>query len=270
VAAPLSVLPSALGAYPDHPAALARLRGFRARLHACCTHRGRADGPGRCAAERPRARVVAAAAEPGAGPPARLGQHLRRAGPWSHRRRAAARAARRLSASRRPAGVRRGRDRLAALRRRVLPGAWPVLSPLPPLGRGSRLWAAGRFQWIAQVSFDHECWTAPVDAQRLHPLDDTDHTAASQIRALLGRLPADGPVPWFVCDAGYDSAQLTLDLADVGVVVLVRLRSDRCFYADPPPRPPGARGPAAPPRRQFQLRRPDHLADPDRQPHHQR
>jgi hypothetical protein len=39
VAAPLSVLPSALPAYPDPAAALARLRGFRAELHACCTRR---------------------------------------------------------------------------------------------------------------------------------------------------------------------------------------------------------------------------------------
>jgi hypothetical protein len=45
-----------------------------------------------------------------------------------------------------------------------------------------------------------------------------------------------------VFDGGYDSAQLTLDLADLPIVVLVRLRSDRCFYADPPPRPPGATG----------------------------
>jgi hypothetical protein len=73
-------------------------------------------------------------------------------------------------------------------------------------------------------------------------LDDTDQHAAHQVRALLGRLPAGGPVPWFVFDAGYDSAQLSLDLADLPVVVLVRLRSDRCFYADPPPRPPGAGG----------------------------
>jgi hypothetical protein len=49
-----------------------------------------------------------------------------------------------------------------------------------------------------------------VDARRLHPLDDTDQTAAAQIRALLARLPAGGSVPLFVFDAGYDSAQLTL------------------------------------------------------------
>jgi DDE superfamily endonuclease len=98
------------------------------------------------------------------------------------------------------------------------------------------------FQWITQLSFDRDSWTAPVDARRLHPLDDTDQTAAAQIRALLARLPAGGPVPWFVFDGGYDSAQLTLDLAEVPVAVLVRLRSDRCFYADPPPRPSGATG----------------------------
>jgi hypothetical protein len=66
-------------------------------------------------------------------------------------------------------------------------------------------------------------------------LDDTDHQAALQVRALLARLPADEAVPLFVFDAGYDSAQLTLDLAEQRAMVLVRLRADRCFYADPPP-----------------------------------
>ncbi len=97
-------------------------------------------------------------------------------------------------------------------------------------------------QWIAQLSFDRDSWTAPVDARRLHPLEGTDQTAASQIRALLGRLPAGGSAPLFVLDGGYDSAQLTLDLAAERATVLVRLRSDRCFYADPPPRAPGSTG----------------------------
>ncbi len=76
----------------------------------------------------------------------------------------------------------------------------------------------------------------------MHPLDDTDQQAAVQVRALLGRLPTGGLVPLFVFDGGYDSAQLTLDLAEQRVAVLVRLRSDRCFYADPPPRVPGSTG----------------------------
>jgi hypothetical protein len=107
---------------------------------------------------------------------------------------------------------------------------------------GQPIIAGWAFQWIAQLGFERDSWTAPVDARRLHPLDDTDHTAAVQVRTLLERLPAGGSVPWFVFDGGYDSAQLSLDLAEVPVAVLVRLRADRCFYADPPPRPPGSTG----------------------------
>jgi hypothetical protein len=102
--------------------------------------------------------------------------------------------------------------------------------------------AGWAWQWIAQVSLQRDSWTAPVDAHRLHPLDDTDQTAAAQIRALLARLPASEAVPLVVFDAGDDSAQLTLDLAEAPVTVLVRLRADRCFYADPPAPPPGKTG----------------------------
>jgi hypothetical protein len=100
---------------------------------------------------------------------------------------------------------------------------------------GQPIIAGWAWQWIAQVSFDRDSWTAPVDAARLHPLDDTDQQAARQIRALLARLPAGEAVPLFVFDGGYDSAQLTLDLAEQRATVLVRLRADRCFYGDPPP-----------------------------------
>jgi hypothetical protein len=57
-------------------------------------------------------------------------------------------------------------------------------------------------QWIAGLSFARDSWTAPVDARRLHPLDDTDRTATAQVRALLGRLDAGGRVPLFVFDGG--------------------------------------------------------------------
>jgi hypothetical protein len=100
---------------------------------------------------------------------------------------------------------------------------------------GQPIIAGWAFQWIAQLGLERDSWTAPVDARRLHPLDDTDHTAAVQVRELLERLPASDQPPLFVFDGGYDSAQLTLDLANAPAAVLVRLRSDRCFYADPPP-----------------------------------
>jgi hypothetical protein len=106
---------------------------------------------------------------------------------------------------------------------------------------GQPIVAGWAYQWICQLSFDRDSWTAPVDAARLHPSDDTDQTAAAQVRALLERLPA-GAVPLFVFDAGYDSAQLSLDLAEAPVAVLVRLRAGRCFYADPPAPAPGRTG----------------------------
>lgn len=242
MAAPWSVHPSGLPAHPDGSAALARLQAFRAGLHACCSRRADALVD------------LADALLSAPGPVTSLPQLSLEA---AHRRgwgsTYAALACGRIDPE-------RLRELLA---RHPLAGGQPIYavdvttwprcdaecSPARGLyyhpsrhSAGQPIVAGWAFQWICQLGFARDSWTAPVDARRLHPLDDTDHTAAVQIRALLGRLPAGRPVPWFVFDAGYDSAQLTLDLADAGVVVLVRLRSDRCFYHDPPPRPPGARG----------------------------
>src|SRR5215216_1090672 len=149
--------------------------------------------PRRCAV-RARRRVVvrpggpvAAAPEPGAGLSARLGQRLRRLGPRPHRRRAAARPAGRLAAGRRPAGVRGRCHDLAALRRRMLAKPWLLLPSLAPLGRPADRRRLG-VSVDRAAGLDRDSWTAPVDARRLHPLDDTDQTAAGQIRALVGRL----------------------------------------------------------------------------------
>jgi hypothetical protein len=99
----------------------------------------------------------------------------------------------------------------------VLACARLLLSPLyyhpSRHSAGQPIIAGWAFQWIAQLSFARDSWTAPVDACRLHPLEDTDLQAARQIRALLARLPTGEAVPLFVFDAGYDSAQLILDLA---------------------------------------------------------
>jgi DDE superfamily endonuclease len=70
------------------------------------------------------------------------------------------------------------------------------------------------------------------------PVATPTQVAAAQIWELVERLPANGPVPLFVFDAGYDPEALARELAELDgqqVAVLVRLRSDRCFYADPPP-----------------------------------
>jgi hypothetical protein len=94
-------------------------------------------------------------------------------------------------------------------------------------------WAS---QWIAQLSFARDSWTAPVDGQRGHPLQDANVTAVEQIKAGVARCSTDDPtIPLFVFDAGYDPVKLALGLAETPAALLVRLRSDRCFYADPDP-----------------------------------
>src|SRR5947208_1181405 len=80
------------------------------------------------------------------------------------------------------------------------------------LGRSA---AGGSYGWLAQVTFTHDSWTAALDVRRVAPTDDAHAVAAEQIRALLGRLSADGPVPLCVFDAGYDSLKLARALGDL-------------------------------------------------------
>jgi hypothetical protein len=108
---------------------------------------------------------------------------------------------------------------------------------------GQPIVAGWAYQWLAQLSFTRDSWTTPLDVRRVHPTENANTIAAEQIQGLVSRLPA-GRVPLFVFDAGYDSAQLTQALAEASVATLVRLRADRCFYADPPlgrPSPKGGR-----------------------------
>jgi hypothetical protein len=107
---------------------------------------------------------------------------------------------------------------------------------------GQPIVAGWCYSWIAQLTPARDSWTAPIDVRRLRPGEDLGQATAAQVRALTERLGATGTVPLFVFDAGYDPIALTVDLADVAVAVLVRIRSDRVFYADPGARPPGQLG----------------------------
>lgn len=107
---------------------------------------------------------------------------------------------------------------------------------------GQPIVAGWAFQWIAQLGFTRDSWTAPVDVERIPPTDDATRATVVQLHRLVDLLPADGEVPMFVLDAGYDSAGLSYGLADVRAQVLVRVRDDRVFYADPASRAPGTRG----------------------------
>ena len=102
---------------------------------------------------------------------------------------------------------------------------------------GQPIVAGWSYQWISELSWAPDSWTAPVDAMRIPP--DTDATSATieQIRRLVGLLPKEGEMPLFVLDAGYDPIAIGHDLAGERIEVLCRIRDDRVFYTDPPPRP---------------------------------
>ena len=102
--------------------------------------------------------------------------------------------------------------------------------------------AGWAYQWLAQLSFDRDSWTAPLDVRRVHPRENAHTVAVEQITALMARRPASATAPLFVLDTSYDSAHLTQTLAETSVAILVRLRADRCFYADPPPAAPSPQG----------------------------
>lgn len=101
---------------------------------------------------------------------------------------------------------------------------------------GKPIVAGWSYQWIAQLSFARDSWTAPLDVQRVHPSQDGPTVAIEQIKAVVRRLPTGDPaVPLFVFDAGYDPVKLALGLGEIRAAILVRLRSDRCFSADADP-----------------------------------
>jgi hypothetical protein len=102
---------------------------------------------------------------------------------------------------------------------------------------GKPLVTGWSYAWLAQLGFTHDSWTAPLDVRRVAPSDNAHAVAAEQIRDLVARQPEGSPTPLCVFDAGYDPEALARELGDLDgarVAVLVRLRSGRCFYADPP------------------------------------
>jgi hypothetical protein len=99
---------------------------------------------------------------------------------------------------------------------------------------GQPIVAGWAYQFVSQLNFVRESWTAPMDVQRVRPTQDTNGVAASQVGALLGRLEGgEVSIPLFVFDAGYDPVKLQLALEESACQILVRLRAGRRFYGDP-------------------------------------
>ncbi len=113
---------------------------------------------------------------------------------------------------------------------------------------GQPIVAGWNYSWLVQVPSRCSRWTAPLRMRRMRPGENANTVAAEQIRSWVRPAPSappDAAPPTFSFDAGYDSIQLSLALADEPICLLVRLRSGRCFYADPTRQHPTGR-----PRRQ--------------------
>jgi len=130
---------------------------------------------------------------------------------------------------------------------------------------GQPIVAGWAYQLVVQLGFERDSWVAPMDAKRVKPAEDTDETAAEQVRALVERRPEPEDVPIFVFDAGYDPVKLQRGLEGCPARILVRLHSNRVFYAEPErpsPRPVGR------PRRhgkKFDLKEPTTWPEPTRE-----
>ena len=100
---------------------------------------------------------------------------------------------------------------------------------------GQPIVAGWSYQWISQLSWAPDSWTAPMDALRITPAMDAAGATIDQVNQLVARLPTDREIPLFVFDAGYDAIALGHGLADTRAEVLVRIASTRVFHPDPEP-----------------------------------
>ena len=159
------------------------------------------------------------------------------------------------------AGVNLPRDAAGRLRLAVDVTSWPRPDAECSPGRshchrycrcnGTRQTIPGwPYSVIAALESGRTSWTHLLDAVRIGPDQDVTEVTAAQIRDLVARLVAagawqagDAPV-LLVMDAGYDVVRLSFLLADLPVVLVARIRSDRVMRGPAPPPPPrGGRPP---------------------------
>src|SRR3712207_3982891 len=98
---------------------------------------------------------------------------------------------------------------------------------------GQPIVAGWAYQFVAQLNFVRESWTAPIDVERIRPKKDANEVACRQVKVLLDRLGEAGSFPLFVFDAGYDPVKLQQGLEGTPCQILVRLSAGRRFYGDP-------------------------------------
>jgi hypothetical protein len=98
---------------------------------------------------------------------------------------------------------------------------------------GQPIVAGWSYQLVAELGFERDSWVTHADIRHVRPEEDADFVAIEQVRGLLHRLPEKDFNPLFVFDAGYDPVRLQLGLENHPAQILVRLHSDRVFYAVP-------------------------------------
>ena len=102
---------------------------------------------------------------------------------------------------------------------------------------GQPIVAGWAYQFIAQLGFVRESWTALVDVERVRPAQDANEVATEQVKSFLLRRSSceEGmaTTPLFVFDAGYDPVKVQQGLEGCPCQMLVRLRAGRRFYGDP-------------------------------------
>ena len=103
------------------------------------------------------------------------------------------------------------------------------------------------YSFVAALETGRTSWCALLDAVRLGPADDATAVTAAQLREVVDRVMAAGhwsdgdPDILIVMDSGYDVAYLSHALADLPVVLVGRLRSDRVMLRDAGPARSGPR-----------------------------
>lgn len=128
---------------------------------------------------------------------------------------------------------------------------------------GQPIVAGWSYQWISQLEFTPTSWTAPVDVKRFHPTQNPTWATINQIQELEEQLPDTNAGSTYVLDAGYDPIAISHELKDTNIEIVCRIRNDRVFHADPPPRPNRPLGTGGRPPRHGPAMR---CADPDTWP----
>jgi hypothetical protein len=104
------------------------------------------------------------------------------------------------------------------------------------------------YSFVAAPESGRTSWVALLDAVRLGPADDATLVTADQLRDVVERLTQarhwrpGAPEILIVMDAGYDVTYFAHALADLPVMLLGRLRSDRVVLRDPGPPRCGPKG----------------------------